>query len=263
MQIEEVEIRERFLKVQAIPDKVEKATKGMTKVAKVKNPAKAFTPAQNLDEAETFIKNYVDEKQFGALGVSYKGISIETANKVNATLSNLFETFDIEKLGGVYVPKGNTKVGQMIDGATAAYSPIRKTLLLNRKAMKNVDDIAKSHAEEIKLIKMYASDPSSVVFKTKRAETVAKLSLKSGRATVPDTIEDVIHHEMGHSLEKVVRKADNYDVIKANMPKCAEGISGYAASDEGEYIAESFASWLKGETVADPELVKVFEGMRR
>ena len=242
----------------------EKYLKAAEKQSEVKVAKKsAFVPVKTTKEAEAFISQFVDDKQFGATGISYSGISVDSANAVNEALANLFSTFKIDKLGGVYVPKGNTKLGKAIDGATAAYSPIRKSLLLNRNSLKNIDDVAKNHAIELDLVKKYSADPSSLVFKTRRAEAVIKASVKSGRSTVPETITEVINHEMGHAIESVVRKSDNYGTIKFNMPHFAESISGYATTSEGEYIAESFASYLKGEKIIDPELAKVFEGLKR
>ena len=224
---------------------------------------KSFIPAKTREEAESFISQYVDSSQWGATGISYSGISVETANIVNETLANLYDTFNLEKLGGVFVAKGNTKLGQAVEGAVAGYSPIRKSLILNNRAMKNVDDVVKSHAEEIRLVKMYAEDPTSLTFKTKRAEAVTKASIKSGRATVPDNVSEVIHHEVGHSIEGTIRKSEKYSTIKANMPRYAENISGYATLNESEYIAESFVSYLKGEGVIDPELRSVFDSLRK
>ena len=261
LQLEEVDVVERFLKVQVIPDMVD----DVSDVVKVASAAKkkAFVPAKTRQEAEDFVRKYVDDKQFGAMGVSYSGISVESANIVNETLSNLYETFNMNKLGGVYVAKGNTKLGKAVENATAAYSPIRKTLILNNRSLKNVDDFAKSKAEEINLVKMYADDPSSLIFKSKKAEQAMKASLASGRCTVPENITDVIHHEMGHSLEKTISKMPGYEKVKANMPTFAEKVSGYATFDDGEYIAESFASYMKGEKVADPEIIKLFEALKR
>lgn len=224
----------------------------------------AFTPAKTLEEAEAFITQYVDESHyFGALGVSYSGISLESANEINRVLSNLFETFDFDKLGGVYIAKGNTKLGKMVSGATAAYSPTRGSLLINNKSMKNLDSIVKSHAQELEIVKKYAADPTSLIFKTKRAEAVTKASILSGRATVPDTIDDVIHHEMGHALEKKLKNMDGFGDVINNKSAYAEKISGYATTDNSEYIAESFASYLKGEDRADPALVKLFEALKK
>lgn len=255
---DEIEVTERFLKVQVITDTADDV-QDVVKIAKKKK----FTPAKTLDDAEKGVKKYVNDNEWAGTGVSYKGVSVETANKVNETLSNLYETYDIDKLGGVYVAKGNTKLGKAVEGATAAYSPVRKSLILNNRSMKNVDDIAKSHAKEVAMIKEYSENPSAFSFKSTRGEMVAKASVKSGRATVPETIEDVIHHEMGHHIERTVYKANGYDVVKANMPKYAENISGYATISESEYIAESFASYLKGEGLIDPELAKIFESMKR
>ena len=261
LQLEEVDVVERFLKVQVIPDTIDDVS-DVVKAATVAKK-KAFVPAKTRQEAEDFVRKYVDDKQFGAMGVSYSGISVESANMVNETLSNLYETFNMNKLGGVYVAKGNTKLGKAVENATAAYSPIRKTLILNNRSLKNVDDFAKSKAEEISLVKAYANDPSSLIFKSKKAEQAMKASLFSGRCTVPENITDVIHHEMGHSLEKTISKMPGYEAVKANMSTFAEKVSGYATFDEGEYIAESFASYMKGEKVADPEIIKLFEALKR
>ena len=43
----------------------------------------------------------------------------------------------------------------------------------------------------------------------------------------------------------------------------ANKISGYAGENKSEYIAESFISYMKGESVADPDLVKIFDSLKR
>lgn len=226
-------------------------------------PDSEFIPAKTIEEAEEFIKKYIDDSHWAGTGVSYAGVSVETANMVNATLVKLFETFDFDKLGGVYVAKGNTKLGKLLDGATAAYAPLRKSLLLNNRSLKNVDDIVKNHAKELKLVQDFIDDPTSFTFKTQRAADTMKASIISGRATVPGTVEEVIYHEMGHALEKKVMQSPDWVKAKANMSTFAEKVSGYATINEGEYIAESFTSYLKGEDFADPELVKIFKGLMR
>ena len=47
------------------------------------------------------------------------------------------------------------------------------------------------------------------------------------------------------------------------MTSFADNVSGYAASDESEYIAESFASFIKGENVIDPVMERIFKGLKR
>lgn len=225
----------------------------------VPKPAKVFTPAKTIEEAEEYVKQFVDDKQFGAVGVSLKGISIDSANAVNEALTKLFDDYDIGKLGGVIAPKGNTKLGKLVTNAKAAYMPTRKSLLLNNKTFKSLKAVASDIAEEKRLITEYLKNPEAFVFKTKKVEFVMKASAISGRVTVPETVEDIINHEFGHTFEKAISKMGNYDLIKANMPKYAEKISGYATTDIGEYIAESFASYRKNEKILDPELVKAFE----
>ena len=229
----------------------------------VPKPAKAFTPAKTIDEAEEYAKQFVDDKQFGATGVSMKGISIDSANAVNEALTKLFEEYNIGKLGGVIAPNGNTKLGKLISNAKAAYSPIRKSLLLNKKTFKNLKILAKEIEEEKHLIAEYIKNPTFFAFKTKRAEAVMKAGIVSGRVTVPETVEDIINHEFGHTFENAISKMDNYDLIKANMIKYAPNISGYATTEMGEYIAESFASYRRGEKLIDPELEKAFNKLKK
>ena len=47
------------------------------------------------------------------------------------------------------------------------------------------------------------------------------------------------------------------------MSTYAQEISGYACESENEYIAESFCSYMKGETVIDPILREIFEGFKK
>lgn len=85
----------------------------------------------------------------------------------------------------------------------------------------------------------------------------------SGRGTIPETIEEAINHELGHSLEKQIKNHSGWSTVIENMPKFNQKLSGYACEDQSEYIAESFCSYMKGEKNADPELVKIFESLKR
>jgi hypothetical protein len=223
----------------------------------VKEPI--FIPAKTIEEAENYAKRFVDDSYWAGTGISYKGVGIDAANAVNEALTKLYGAYDIGKLGGIIAPNGNTKLGQLIGNAKAAYSPIRKSLILNKKIFKNLKAVEKDIEEERRLVEDFLKNPSSYVFKTKRAEAVMKACVTSGRATVPETIEDIINHEFGHTFEVAISKMDNYDLIKTNMKKYSEKISGYATTETGEYIAESFASFRKGENLIDPELEKAFK----
>ena len=231
----------------------------------VPKTVKAFTPAKTIEEAEEFIKQYVDDKQFGATGVSYKGIDLDVANSINKTLSELMQVFNANKFGGIIAPAGNTKLGKLIDGAMAGYAPIRKSFIINRKTMKNMKTALKAFEGEYGAMKNILEHPERYDFSklSRRVLDVVERAKVSGRATVPTSIEEALQHEFGHMLEKKVFNSPMWEEALANMPKYADKISGYAGENKSEYIAESFASYMKGENVVDPVLVKIFESLKR
>ena len=242
----------------------EKAPKSSPKEEEPKFQSR-FKPAENNKEAENFIRQIVDDKVFGAVGVSYDGVDVAVANIINKTLIDLYDEFDVKKIGGIIAPAGNTKLGKMVSNATAAYSPIQRSFLLNRKALKNVKTAEKALANEKAVVTDVLLHPEKYDLSrmSSRTRKVIEASKVSGRGTVPDTIQDVLHHEFGHSLERQIRGQENYKAIVENMPKYAPKISGYATESESEYIAESFASWRKGEGLIDPVLEKAFKSIRR
>jgi hypothetical protein len=227
----------------------------------VKEPTE-FKAAASIEEAEEFAKSFMDLDAWGSVGVSYKGVDVNVANVVNETVFNFYKTYDVEKFRGVCAPAGNTKLGKAIKGATAAYSPIQRSILLNRESLKTLEIADKGFQAERQLAVNYLKDPSRYKVSSESAKRVLELSRTSGRATVPLNVQEAVWHELGHSLERSLRSASNYDKIKAGFAVYGERISGYAASDFSEYIAESFCAWNIGEDI-DPELVSAFEGLKR
>lgn len=219
--------------------------------------------AKTLAEAEEYIKRYVDSSQFAALGVSYSGISVETANLINKAVSDVMAQYDIPKLGGVFVAKGNTKLGKIMDGAVAGYIVPRNSLVINAKAMKNLSVIAEEQNLEKKIIEKFRTNPNGVRLKSVEAQEALQASLKSNRVRVPENAEEIIHHELGHAIEKKIKSDGDIQLLKDNMKVYAENVSGYATTDFGEYIAESFASYMKGEQVIDPLLRERFEQLKK
>lgn len=223
-----------------------------------------FTPAKTIAEAEEYAKTFVDDSRFGALGISYKGIGLDVANEINRTIGEFYAKYNVDKFGGIVVPKGNSKLGKLISNAYAAYSPVRHSFLVNN-SVKSVDYIIKHLAEENDVIKRFLAHPEN--FDTsKMSKTVLKVlqnSAQSGRGTVPENIREIINHELGHSLEKQIKNADNYEQILKNMEEFAPRISGYSTESFGEYIAESFCSYQKGEDIVDDELIKAFKSLER
>ena len=225
-----------------------------------------FKPASTIEEAEQFIMQYMDFDQFGALReVSYKGIDLDAANEINVTISRLYNEFNVDKFGGIVAPAKNTKLGKAIDEAVAGYMPMRNSFVLNKSALKSVKIAEKGFAEENKLMKDMLEHPEKYDFSkmSRVARIVIENSKISGRGTVPDNITEALTHEFGHALEKQVKKHELWDKVEKDMQTYAPKISGYATTQKGEYIAESFASWQKGEKFADPNLIKIFESLRR
>lgn len=225
----------------------------------------SYTAATSIKEAEQKAAYFTDDKRFGALGVSYDGIDIEVANRINKTITDFYDIYDIEKFGGIVAPKGNTKAGRMIEDATAAYSPIRHSFLLNRKALKDAKTAAEGLEKENQVVADYLAHPDKYDTSkmSSRALKVLNNSKISGRGTVPTTVEEVMNHELGHALEKRMKTLDNITELQTRMPQYAPKISGYACDSWSEYVAESFASYRKGEKVADPELIKAFKTLER
>lgn len=222
-----------------------------------------FKPAENISAAEMFIQQYVDDTQFGALGVSYRGIGLDVANEINRTLSAFYETYNVNKFGGITAPAKNTKLGKQIEGAHAGFIKVRNSFILNRDSMKSVSHLEKLLNDEKQLTVNYLKNPNAYKNLPQRVLEVLNNSKTSGRLTVPDTVEDVINHELGHWLENQVSKAEQYAMIVANMKQYAPQISGYACDSFRDYIAESFCSFRKGESVIDPELRKVFTALEK
>lgn len=224
-----------------------------------------YTNASTIADAEQKAAHYTDSSKWAATGVSFDGIDVEVANKVNKTLTDFYDIYDIDKFGGIIAPKGNTREGKLIANSTAAYSPARDSFLLNRSTLKDVKTAEAKLADEARIVKNYIEHPERYDLSTVRPRVAQILcnSVESGRGTVPTTIEDVINHELGHKMEKLLRDADNLATLQERMPQFAPKISGYACDSWGEYVAESYASYRKGEDLVDPELIKAFKTKER
>lgn len=228
-------------------------------------PQFTFTPAKTIEEAEAYAKTFCDESRWGAMGVSYKGVSVDVANEVNRTIGKFYETFDVEKFGGVVAPAGNTRYGQRMANATAAFSPPTRNMLLNRKTLKNAKTAAEALRHEQEVVRRFLEHPEyyNVDRLPRTVLRVLNNSRQSGRGTIPQTIEEVVNHELGHSLERQITNSVLWEQAKENISKFNQGLSGYACESNSEYIAESFCSYMKGEKKCDPVLVKIFESLRR
>lgn len=224
-----------------------------------------FTPATTIEEAEEYARTFTDGSRFGALGVSYDGLTVEVANIVNKTVGDFYKRYKVEKFGGIQAPKGNTKLGKLVANATAGYSPVRHGFLLNRASLKDTKTAEKILRESNEVVRKYYENPDryDVAKLSKRVLQVLDNSKQTMRATVPTTVEEVLWHELGHALEKSLRNVSNYNEIKARMNDYAPSISGYACDSFSEYIAESFCAYNKGGIGIDPMLIEAFKELER
>lgn len=195
-------------------------------------------------------------------GTDFTGVDVETAGRVVKRCGEFYDEFDVPMFNGIMAPAGNTKAGKQIGGAQAAFNSATRQVYLNRKTFASAATIDKALAEDRKAYLDLVAHPER--YKIAGAlERILKASEKSGRATVPTTLEQVIDHELGHAITRKIKDMGEYDKVYARMNTYASGISGYACESFSEYIAESFCSWRMGETVADPMLIKLFERARR
>ena len=222
-----------------------------------------FEPAKTIKDAEKFVSQWVDNSQFGALGVSYKGVGLDVANEINEALNTFYGTFKAKKLGGIAAPAKNTKLGKMVS-AHMGYSPIRKSIVLNRDNTKKADKFLESLMEDKRAVENVLNHPEhyDIDRMSKRVRNVIENSRESGRGLVPETIQESVYHELGHFLEDHVSK-DEWKDLTAGQDKYGSKISGYATDSKSEYFAESFASYMKGEDKIDPKLREWFDGMRK
>lgn len=225
-----------------------------------------FVPAKTIDEAEKFARQYcqrlgIDRTFKGE--ISYKGISLDNANEINRALKQVMETVDVPKISGIKPISGSSKTGQKIfkDGAdaVAAYDPVSKGIYLNNDVLKN----AKSFAEYQRRSQEAWDKVMSNLDKLSPAlREIAERYKKAGRSLVDPSVKGSIIHELGHHVQWTKMPADLINSIKdiaANSVK----ISGYAGATKGEYIAESFASWMKGEKKIAKDLQDFFDSLSK
>ena len=251
--------------------KVDEPLSGSSKKARPQKPepevtrVSNYTPATDLAGAESFAQRFTDASQWAATGVSYKGVSVDVANAINKTLSDFYDTYQVDKFGGIIAPTGNSREGKLLSGATAAYSPVRNSFMINRSSLKDMKTAQKSLAAERQALQDILDHPERYDMSkmSSVARRVVEASKTSGRATVPETIEDVINHELGHALEKYLKTVENYAELQERMGVYAARISGYATENFSEYVAESFAAYSRGESIVDPRLVEAFKALER
>ena len=225
-----------------------------------------FTPAKTITEAEEYAKQFVKSNghvMYGKKHVNYSGISVDMANEVNYQLTQLFGNYEVHQFDSIETfGKGQKKYF-----AQHGKAPMTTTnfgnLMINKEICKSEETISKYISD--------AKDAFDYVLNNMDRLSGSKLKLaetykEAGRSLVGGTFKDMITHEFGHHVSYMqgVNK-ELLDVLKSSdWNKFAKHISGYANNSASEYLAESWVAYVKGEiNLIDPELTKVFDGLRK
>ena len=252
----------------ALESKIQKAVHAV-------RPKKAqFTPAASCEEAEAYAGRFL-----GYNGkVSYKGVELEYANKCNQVLADIHETFDVEGLHGIQAMNTREKLWKT-STAEAAYRWGSGDLFINPRYYKSPTAFQQHKNEIDSLMETVMKGGQALIDSGKatgRKKDYIETLLRTGRQCVSqsyDFVEGTFVHECGHMMDdKIIRReliqafgGSNVrygDLLAESRAKYGGQISGYAISDNQEYIAETFTAWWFGEgEKCDPVIVDVFERM--
>lgn len=236
-----------------------------------------FVPAGTIDEAEKYAEKFVESYKSKYTGkVDYSGIDVEYANGINRALTEVLGEYDVDyKLRNI-IPF-NTREKRFKDTtAEAAYQWGTGDLFFNKKYLKNAKAMAAHAKEYTDLLNQVLPNIDVAMEQTKKKTGIAaelqmrylKALKKTGRTNVskPDAYGSMVH-ELGHYLDdrlftKSVKES-GFDMA-SSFSKYAENVSAYATSNRQEYVAESFtAYWFGEKSELDPELVKIFERLKK
>jgi hypothetical protein len=235
-----------------------------------------FTPAKTVEEAEAYARRFLQSEKYGS--VSYKGIDVEYANTCNRVLNDVYNQYTPKyKLKQIAPMNAREKIFKsIIESSEACYQWSGDgSMYVNPRFYKSakVFEVHKKQIED--LTEIVLKDGQKLIDSgryTGMKRTHLEAVLRTGRQCVSqsyDFVEGTFVHESGHMLDdklfrKVMKATDSplskMNAIGESRAAFGGGISGYAVTDNNEYIAESFTAWWYGETdKLDPELVRIFE----
>lgn len=225
-----------------------------------------FTPAQSIEEAEQYAKDNFVKSGLGytytGQKISYKGIDLDVANRINQRLTEIFENFNIPGLESIEsFGKGNKKIFKGHEDAPMMTSNFNN-LGLNKEIVGSLKSIAKYNEDGEKSFQFVMDNIESL---TGAQRELAEIYKEAGKQLVGSDLEDFVTHEIGHHIAYSVGRSDLMEIGRnTDWQEYATHISGYANQSFDEYIAESFNSYYRGETEnLQPEMVEVFERLRK
>lgn len=252
-------------------DDFKKEYKATAEEIKIQESKPKFVPVKTREEAEQYADRFVSQYKSKYSGnVSYKGIDVEYANKVNKVLTDVSEKYNFESFKNIE-PMNFRKSEWKNSTADAAYRWGDGGVLYLNPHYFSSKKAFNSHMDEAdELLKTVINGADKLLANPKlrdvQREYIETL-VRTGRQVVAQSVDDFAEatfiHEMGHALDDKIFNLQStksgFD-IKKSMEKYSGNISGYAISNSREYVAESFAAhWYVMDNILDPDLVDIFK----
>lgn len=227
-------------------------------------PTTSFNPSATIEEAENYAKSFVGGgMNLTGKSISFKGIDIDAANKINERLTTIYENFDIDKLSSLEAfGKAQKKIYQQHQDAPF-FATNFGNIGMNATLLKDAKTIDKYIKDGESAFEYVIQNMDRL---TGKQLEIAQAYKTAGRSLVGNTVEDMITHEVGHHISYMSSVNKSLaDVQKAdNWKEYAKNLSGYANHSFGEYVAESFNAYYNGEyDKLQPELISLFDGLRK
>lgn len=230
-----------------------------------------FTPAETIKEAEEYAQQFVSSFKSKYSGnASFKGMDIEYANKANRVLTEVFARYKPDVLDDI-IPMNKREKRWKDSTADAAYQwGGNGRLFFNSLFYKNEKALNDHMNESKSLLDKVLGGIDTLLGRSDLSESkrfYIEALKESGVQCIGQKTDDfamsTFVHECGHMLDdKIFRgmmKDKGFD-IGESMRSFAKGISGYSATSNSEYIAESFAAyWFGYGDKVDPKLIEIFK----
>lgn len=212
--------------------------------------SKRFKPSTNIESAQKYASQFVGKgysPKFKNI-VDYKGISIENANEINRALKDAYtKNGTMPLLNGIKSVSPTSSLGKKIFtsvDAVAAYNPVEHGIYLNKDILNSYTNVEKYANESKKAWRIVMSNIDSL---SGEQRALAEIYKTAGRSTVGDgSVYDYIIHELGHHNAWEVLDTKTSNELRTRMSLFATKISGYANANADEYLAESYAAYIKG-----------------
>lgn len=234
-------------------------------VSKTENPvAPVFVPAKTIEEAEDYAKRFVvDNRWAGEGNVSYKGLTVESANAINEELTTLFDKYDVPPFRNIGMMNFREKIWRNEKDAPMAYrNAFNGELYFNPNIVKNYKTINKYVADGQEAFNFCINNLDK--FSGRQLDIVLKYK-EAGRQTIAEASKDhlkaMLDHEFGHHVDHqtILKDKDFAKISGDGLDIFGVKISGYAVQSRGEYIAESFCAYHNSLADIDPDLRRYFD----